>query len=119
MKLIKIIHSFLAILPFAWFVCFLIILFAGIIHFGYVPIEGNLVDPYKLGLDWLSIILTIFSVGAYMAFYLWIAMSVVFIIFFKGQKLLNRTTTILFVIGISGFFIFKYFFPGVSGWVLD
>lgn len=119
MKLIKIIHSFLAILPFAWSVCFLIILFAGIIHFGYVPIEGNPVDPYKLGLDWLSIILTIFSVGAYMAFYLWIAMSVAFIFFFKSKNLLNTSTTILFVIGVTVFFIFKYLLPGVFGWVLD
>jgi len=119
MKLIKITHSFLAIIPFAWFVCFLIILFAGIIHFGYVPKEGNPVDPYKLGLDWLSMILTICSVGAYMAFYLWTAMSLIFMAFFRSKKLLNRNTTILFTIGVAGFFLFKYLFPDVFGWVLD
>jgi hypothetical protein len=119
MRLLKFIHSFLGIIPFIWLTCFLVMLLIGIIHFGYIPKEGNPVDPYKLGLDWLSVIITICSVCAYIAFYLWIALCVVLIIFFKGKELINRNTTILFIIGMSGFFIFKYLFSEVFRWVLD
>lgn len=44
-------------------------LFIGIIHFGYIPSEGNLTDPYKLGIDWLTLILKVFFVGGYLAFF--------------------------------------------------
>lgn len=117
MKIIKFAHSFFGIIPFIWFSCFLLILTIGIVHFGYVPKEGNPVDPYKLGLDWLSIIITIFSFIAYISFYLWILISI--IILLKREKLFNKISTILFIIGVSGFFIFKYLFPEVFGWVLD
>ncbi len=46
-------------------------------------------------------------------------MGIVFIIFFKEKNLFSRITTILFIIGVAGFFVFKYLFPDVFGWVLD
>ncbi len=64
MRLIKKIHSFLGLLPFIWLVFFLLLLLIGTLHFGYAPKEGNPVDPYELGLDWLSVIITIYAVFA-------------------------------------------------------
>lgn len=119
MRVIKFIHSFLGLIPFVWLISFLIILFIGIIHFGYVPKEGNPVDPYKLGLDWLTIIMTICFVGAYIAFYLWIILSVIIFTLIKKRQVFNKVTTVMFFIGVLGFFIFRYLFPSVWGWVLD
>jgi hypothetical protein len=119
MRLIKFVHSFLGLIPFVWFITFLIMLFSGISYFGYVPKEGNPVDPHKLGLDWLTLFITLCSVAGFIAFFLWIVMSIAFIIFFRKKNSFNKVTTILFVIGVSGFFIFRYIFPDVFGWVLD
>lgn len=118
MRLTKLIHSFLGVIPFIWFITFLIMLFIGISHFGFVPKEGNPVDPYKLGLDWLSVVITICSAFAYIAFFLWIGLGIT-IIFLRKKGSFNKTTTILFIIGVSGFLIFKYLYPEVFGWVLD
>ena len=119
MKTIKSIHSILGIIPFIWFLSFLLILIIGIIHFGYIPKEGNPVDPYKLGLDLLNIFCGLCGVFAYVAFYLWMLMSIILIIFFRKKYTFNKTATFLFIISVLGFFVFRYGFPDVFGWVLD
>ena len=72
----------------------------------------------KMMLIKLTIILTVLSLCSYLAFFLWIVIGICFI-FFKSKDLFNRATTILFIIGVLGFFIFRYIFPDVFGWVLD
>ena len=119
MKYIKILHSFLGILPFIWFLSFLIILAIGIIHFGYLPKYGNLVDPYALNIRYLSLFSFFCGLCAYVAFYLWIVMSIIFITFLRKEFSFNRTTTILFIIGVLGFFVFRYLFSDVFAWVID
>ncbi len=119
MKIIKSIHSILGIIPFIWFLSFLLILIIGITHFGYIPKEGNAVDPTALGLYWLNAFCVLFGIVAYLAFYSWILMSIILIIFFREKYTFNKTATCLFIISILGFFVFRYGFPGVFGWVLD
>jgi len=119
MKGIKIAHSVLGIIPFIWFVSFLLILLIGIFHFGYIPKYGNSVDPYALNLRNLSLFSFLCGFLAYIAFYTWIGMSIIFLLFFKKKFSFNKTTTILFIIGVLGFFIFKYLFSDVFAWVID
>lgn len=119
MKYIKLIHSFLGILPFVWFVSFLLILSIGFIHFGAMPKYGNLVDPYALNLRYLSLFSFFCGFLAYLAFYLWLGMSIIFIVFFKKKYTFNKTTSILFFIGVFGFFLFKYLFTDAFAWVID
>ena len=99
MKYIKMLHSFLGILPFIWFVSFLLILLIGIFHFGYIPKYGNSVDPDALNLRYLSLFSFFCGFLAYIAFYIWIGMSIIFLLFFKKKFSFNKTTTILFIIG--------------------
>jgi hypothetical protein len=47
-KIFKILHSILGIVPFLWFLAFLIIILLGTIKLGYVPQYGNIIDPYAL-----------------------------------------------------------------------
>lgn len=119
MRYIRLFHSILGIIPFIWFLSFLLILTMGIIHIGYVPKYGNPIDPYALNLDVISYLHFIFGLCAYLAFYLWIGMSIILVIFFKKKFSFHRASTILFIIGVSGFFIFRYIFPDVFGWILD
>lgn len=119
MKTIKSIHSILGIIPFIWFLSFLLILIIGIAHFGYIPEEGNIVDPTALGLYWLNVFCVLFGIAAYLAFYSWILMSIILIIFFRKKYTFNKTVTFLFIISVLGFFVFRYGFPEVFGWVLD
>lgn len=119
MKILKIVHSTLAIVPFIWLLSFLYILIVGIIHFGYIPHEGNPVDPYKLGLDNLNMFVGIMLGVSLLTTILWVLISIVCTVFLRGKFSLNKISTILFFIGVFGFLIFRYIFPDVFGWVLD
>ena len=119
MKIVKIIHSILAILPFVWFITFLLQLVIGIIHFKAIPKEYLFDDPSSMGLDKLGLFSTLCILAAVPAFFLWILMSIILLIFFRKQYSFNKPATILFFIGVAGFFIFRDGFPEVFGWVLD
>lgn len=117
MKAAKYIHIAMASVPLIWFVTFLLQLVAGIIHFKTIPAEYVQSDPCSLGLCWLNLIsgillfCTIFMIPA------WIVVGL--IIWAIDKKLPDKLSSILFFTGVTGFFLFKYFFPEVFGWVLD
>jgi hypothetical protein len=119
MRIVRLILAFLGLIPFIWFVAFLVTLSIGIIKLGYIPQEGDLNDPYKLGLDWINIFLGIWGLFAYLAFYVWIITAISFFAYFRDKKMFNRKATVLFIIAVAGVLIFEYLFPGVFGWVLD
>jgi hypothetical protein len=119
MKYIKLLHKVLGVIPFIWFISFLLILLIGTINLGYVPKYGNLIDPYALNIDILSSLHVFCAFLAYIAFYLWLTLSAIFLVFFKKEFSLNKLSTVLFIIGVVGFFIFKYIFTDVFLWVVD
>ena len=119
MKYIKILHTALCIIPFIWFVLFLIILIIGTIHFGEIPKYGNLTDPYALDLDKISLVEALFSFLGYLSFFLWPLLTAIIYIFFRNKIIMNKLSIILFIIGIVGFFIFRYGFSETFLWVVD
>ena len=119
MKLLKLIHSSLGVMPFVWFMLFLSILMVGTIHLGYIPKYGNHIDPDALNISTLSTIHLISAFFAYLAFYLWILISIIMKYYFKMNFSLNRITTIFFFIGVLGFFVFKFIFKQYFLWVMD
>ena len=119
MKDYKTLHTVLGIIPLAWFISFLLILLIGTIHFGYVPEYGNPIVPYALHLDFLSIIHFILGVFAYLVFFPWILLTIHLIFSYNKQMCLNKLSVILFSIGVSGFFIFKYLLTDNFAWVMD
>ena len=118
-KYIKTLHTALGIIPFIWFVLFLIILIAGTIHFGEIPQYGNPIDPYALGLDNVSLAALLFFILGHLSFFLWLILTTVIYIFFRNKIVLNKLSIILFLIGIGGFLIFKYGFTETFLWVFD
>ena len=119
MKYIKILHTALGIIPFVWFVLFLIILIAGTIHFGEIPKLGFAKDPYALGLDKLSIIEALFSFLGYLSFFIWPLLTAILYVFFRNKIKLNKLSMVMFFIGITGFFIFRYGFSETFLWIVD
>lgn len=119
MKYIKILHTALGIIPFAWLCSLLLILFIGVFHFGYVPKYGNPVDPYALGLDWIYSFEVWLALFGFISFFVWPVLTVILYIFFKNKIVMNKLSIILFIIGIAGFFIFRYGFSETFLWVVD
>jgi hypothetical protein len=119
MKYIKILHTALGIIPFAWLISFLIMLIIGTIHFGYVPKYGNPIDPYALGLDWINIIELWLGFLGYLSFFIWPLLTAILYIFFRNKITLNKLSMLMFFIGITGFFIFRYGFSEAFLWVVD
>jgi hypothetical protein len=119
MKFIKLLHIILGIIPFLWLISFLVILTIGTIHFGYIPKAGNPVDPYALGLDSINR----FEVGlvllSFIAFFLYIPLTILLYILSKQKANPNNLSLILFTIGVGGFLIFRYIFTDVFLWVAD
>ena len=119
MKYIKTLHTALGIIPFVWFVLFLIILIAGTIHFGEIPKLGYAQDPYALGLEKLSIIEALFSFLGYLSFFMWPLLTAILYVFFRNKIKLNKLSMVMFFIGITGFFIFRYGFSETFLWIVD
>lgn len=118
MKALKIIHSILGIIPFLWFMSFITILAIGMIKLGHVPKYGNPLDPTSLNMNVLSVFSFLCGLCAYISFYLWIGMSLI-LLFFRSNYSFHKLNTVLFFIGVGGFFVFKYLFPDVFAWVID
>jgi len=97
----------------------MLILIFGTIRLGYIPNYGNVNDPYSLNLEPLTSLHSFISLPAFLSFFLWIAFGIVLFLFFKDSFSLNKLTTVLFLIGVSSFFILKYLFPGQFLWVMD
>jgi hypothetical protein len=119
MKYIKTLHTTLGIIPFIWFIFFLTMVIIGTIYFGNIPKYGNPIDPYALGLDWINIFEAFFSVLGIISFFLWPLLTIILYIFFRNKIILNKLSIILFIIGIVGFFVFKYGFTETFLWVAD
>lgn len=119
MKYFRILHKIFGVIPFVWFSVFLMILMIGIFKLRSLPKYGYSDDPNSLGIDLLSRIHLISAVSAYVAYYLWLVFTICWIAFFKKKFFIHKPSTILFFIGISGFFVFKYFFPEIFKWVMD
>jgi hypothetical protein len=116
-KIFKILHSILGIIPFLWFLAFLMIILLGTIKLGYVPKYGNIIDPYALKIGAITKAHFFLGISALLAFYIWLVMSAIFF-FIKGFSF-NKITTILFFVGVIGYLTFKYLFPNVFAWVMD
>jgi len=112
-------HSISGIIPFTWFILFISILAIGTFKLGYIPAYGNRIDPGDLHINFLVILHAIFLVLAVFAVISWVALSIIIYSFYKGYSLFNKTTLRLFFIGIGGFVVFKYIFPGTFAWVLN
>lgn len=118
MKVIKAIQTILGYIPFIWFIFFVIILLIGTLKLGYVPKYGNVIDPYALNLELLSIIHVITATLSYLAVFVWILLTGILIIL-KRQIIINRTSFVFLLIGLVGFIIFKFFFTQIFLWVFD
>jgi hypothetical protein len=118
MKFIKILHAFFGIIPFAWLLSFLTILLIATIHFGYIPKYGNPIDPSALGLDQIEYVEVILAFCAFISFFIWTFLSLIFI-FFKSKIQLSKLPIFLFVIGVCGFFVLRYEFTDIFLWVVD
>jgi hypothetical protein len=112
-------HTILGIVPFAWLLLFLSILAVGTFKLGYVPAYGNRIDPGDLHINLLLVIHAVCLVLAVFAVIGWMILSFILYSFYKGYSMFNKITWRLFIIGITGFFIFKYLFPGTFAWVLN
>ena len=116
MKAIKLFHIILGSIPFAWLISFLLMLIIGTIHFGYIPRYGNIVDPYSLGLGWINIIEVALFFLSFLSFFLWPIFSA---ILFFNKEALSKISIIMYLVGVSSFFIFKYIFTSAFEWVMD
>jgi hypothetical protein len=119
MKVVRIVHTVLGIIPFVWFVTFLLIFTIGAIHLGYIPEYGNAADPDSLNIGLLSGIHFALFLSGSLAFFIWVMLTIVLLIFFRKRISINRSSTILFSIGIIGFLIFKYILTASFLWVFD
>ena len=119
MKYIKQFHTILGIVPFVWFISFLSILIIGTIKLGYIPEYGNIIDPEALKIKTLGLFHFLFFMAAYCSFYLWIIFSIVLVVLYKRRFIPNTLSLILFLIGVLGYFIFKFVFSKNFLWVFD
>jgi hypothetical protein len=119
MRILKIFQTIIGVIPFIWFTLFLIILVGGLIHLGEIPKYGNILDPDALGFGKLSYYEAIFIILSFISFFLWFIITVVIYVFFKEKIKLNKLSLFLFLIGIGGFFLFRYVFTEQFLWVVD
>ncbi len=113
MKLLKLIHWIISLIPFIWFVTFLIQVLIGIIHFKTIPREYVQTDPYSiglLGLNYFSIILLMLS---FLAVPAWFIISILILVI--NKKSFPKISSLLFAIGVAGYFLFAFEFPDVFG----
>ncbi|MGG9962509.1 hypothetical protein [Ferruginibacter sp. SUN106] len=113
------IHSFLGIIPLVWFLSFLSILAIGTFKLGYIPQYGNPVDPDTLHIGGLELLHSILFMMSIIAFFGWITVTIILLSFYKNSFVFNKTALVLFAIGVTGFLVFKYVFPGFGAWVFD
>jgi hypothetical protein len=117
MKVAKALYTIISIIPFIWFVTFLLQLLIGIIHFKTIPREGIQSDPCSIGLCTLHLYSAMLLAVSVFAIAVWAIMSVTLLTVKK--KSLSKPSTLLCIISVIGYFVFAYGFPEVFGWVLD
>lgn len=116
---IKVLHTVIGFIPFVWLVVFLTILGVGTISLGYIPEYGNKIDPSALSLDFLGYFNFIFWVLGFIGFWFWIVLTMVMIVFFKVKITTIKTSTIFFIVGATGYFLFNNVYTANFLWVFD
>jgi hypothetical protein len=118
MKSIQILHTIAGIIPFAWLLLFLAILGIGTVHLGYIPQYGNHIDPDSLNIHFLGFLHMIFGLLGTASTCVWVTLAAI-MISSTPKIALRKIPTILFFIGVGGFFLFKYAFTEQFLWVFD
>lgn len=120
---IKNIHKYISIVPFVWFVIFIMFVIVGTIVIGHLPVFAKeIIEPDNLPI--LGHFTTIEAILSYISFIIamiWPILTLIFwsICLYKKKYNFNIIPTILFIIALIGYLIFYKFYPEVLNWVAD